>query len=249
MRISFSQVVKSAFAAILFSMAQTAYANDSGLAARWLITEGFGQLVWDTSGNWIIGARGSSLFSDANDPAWVRTVSGDSVRIALRFGGDDFVTFPRTPVLEPQQITVETRVKSPSSPGPFRYIAAKGAQDCTVASYGLYTGFNGGLVFYIFDGTNVIASADAGPAVWDGNYHHVAGTYDGNAVRLYVDGVEVGVGNASSAPIAYGLSTSNRFYLGAFRGTCDLPFIGDIERAWIWSRALTPGEIATRSAR
>ena len=35
----------------------------------------------------------------------------------------------------------------------------------------------------------------AGPAsVWDGKWHHVAGTFDGSTVRLYVDGVQVGTG-------------------------------------------------------
>src|SRR5205823_14394762 len=36
-----------------------------------------------------------------------------------------------------------------------------------------------------------VSSPDAGTGIWDGKWHHVAGTYDGAALRLYVDGHEV----------------------------------------------------------
>jgi hypothetical protein len=31
-----------------------------------------------------------------------------------------------------------------------------------------------------------------GTVVWDGSWHHVAGTYEGSMVRLFVDGMEIG---------------------------------------------------------
>ena len=46
--------------------------------------------------------------------------------------------------------------------------------------------------------------------VWDGTWHHVAGTYDGAAVRFYVDGAQVGTGTPASGPIVYGLAASTR---------------------------------------
>jgi Concanavalin A-like lectin/glucanases superfamily len=38
--------------------------------------------------------------------------------------------------------------------------------------------------------------------VWDGKWHHAAGTYDGSTVRLFIDGVEVGRGTPANTPIA-----------------------------------------------
>ena len=59
---------------------------------------------------------------------------------------------------------------------------------CAAASYGLYTGPNGGLEFYVSSsrGTVYVRSPDAGAGVWDGGWHMVVGTYDGNTVRLFV---------------------------------------------------------------
>ena len=65
-----------------------------------------------------------------------------------------------------------------------------GAQDCTASSYALYTGADGGIAFYIFDGSLYRISAAAAPAdVWDGGWHHVAGVAsDNKTLRLFVDG-------------------------------------------------------------
>ena len=95
------------------------------------------------------------------------------------------------PSLEPDGVTVLARVRS-TGPGAFRYVMSKGAFQCENASYGLYTGESGGLVFYVSDGTPLHLSADAGAGIWDGNWHTVRGAFDGQELRLYVDGAQVG---------------------------------------------------------
>ena len=67
-----------------------------------------------------------------------------------------------------------------------------------------------------------------GPYVWDGNWHFVAGTYDGAYVRFYVDGVEVTPATATSLTINYALPTNSNLYIGAYvaAGWCTLPFNG-----------------------
>ncbi len=93
--------------------------------------------------------------------------------------------------LEPQQLTVGAWVKAPTSPGLFRYILAKGSQDCVTASYGLFTAVSGGLQFYVYDGTRALYSGLQDPEIWDGKWHHVAGTFNGTQVKLFVDGKRV----------------------------------------------------------
>ena len=57
------------------------------------------------------------------------------------------------------------------------------------SSYALYTGSNGGLRFYVSDGgAGASLSPAAGPELWDGQWHAVAGTFDGQTVRFYLDG-------------------------------------------------------------
>jgi len=216
----------------------TSVTLQSALAANWLLDEGQGQLGGDVSNHGLTGQLGAP----PNDPQWI---SGKLGTAALRFDGDDFVEVARSALLEPRTITAEAWVRS-SDPGFLAYILSKGAKECVAASYGLYTGSSGGLFFYVFDGASFVLSPDGGTAVWDGNWHHVAGTFDGHTVRLYVDGTEVGSDTPTTLAIRYGLPAHNRFYIGAYRGTCDLMFVGDISEVKVWTRALTPSEVAQR---
>jgi len=201
----------------------------SGLGGLWLLDEGSGQTVRDRSGNGNNGVLGSTASADANDPSWIAGAFRKSA--ALRFGGDDFVTVADSPSLESQRITVGAVVRATRSPGSFRYVASKGAVQCSTASYGLYTGPDGGLIFYVSNGSSFTLSPDAGAGVWDGGWHLVYGTYDGASVRLYVDGAEVGTGSPSTVVTQFGLPDNDRFYIGDYRGTCgiQLGFIGDID--------------------
>jgi len=174
---------------------------------------------------------------------------------AFSFSGSQFVQVPRSLSLEPAQITVDAWVNAAVSPGLARYIVTKGAVDELESSYALYTGASGGLQFYIFDGTAVRLSPDAGTGVWDGKWHHVAGTFDGTAVRLFLDGSEVGTGTPIVTTIAYGLSAgtdvTNDLFIGDFNPNCtssicpdDLHFIGEVDEVEIFERALSQEKIA-----
>ncbi len=155
------------------------------------------------------------------------------------------------PALESQTVTLLAWVKA-TNPGPSRYIASKGSGGCAPASYGMYTGpFGSGLYFYAYDGTNGWHSPDAGSAPWDGNWHMVAGTFDGSRVRLYVDGVQVGDGTAASGPIKYDLA-KRAFTVGGYEdaASCSVPtnFPGAIDEPRVYNRALSATEIARLAA-
>jgi hypothetical protein len=166
---------------------------------------------------------------------------------ALSFDGNAAaVDVPAENGLEGSQVTVSAWVNSATSPGNFKYIVAKGAQACLAASYGLYTGANGGLEFYVASngGLNWTISPDAGAtAVWDGNWHSVIGTFDGSTVRLYVDGKEVGSGTADTAAVSYNLSNGNDLEIGNYGGCSGLGFSGKIDEVKVFNRALGPQEI------
>jgi len=211
----------------------------------------------DLAGFWHLDESAGTTASDDSANANHGTIDGAS-RIAGRFtraltfdGVDDQVVVARDPSMEPQRITVEAWVRAPTSPGSFRYVLANSANQCQTSSYGLYTGLEGGLGFVVSNGdenSDTISPFAPPTAVWDGQWHHVAGTYDGSSVRMYVDGVEVGTGTPTTLPIAYGLQTSTDTRFGTFGGTCSLPYTGDLDEPRVWRRALSPVEIAASEA-
>lgn len=176
------------------------------------------------------------------------TYTAGKVGQGFSFDGNSSVEVANSPTLETSAITTAAWVRSFNSPGAYRYILAKGLQNCDASSYGLYTGQNGGLSFYVYDGNTYVLSPELNPEFWDGNWHHVAGTYDGENIRLYVDGAEVGTGTPATIAINYGLSIDQKFYIGAqseLQNACgsSTNFVGDIDEVKVWSRALSGSEI------
>lgn len=79
-------------------------------------------------------------------------------------------------------------------------------------------------------------------ADWYGQWHHVAATWDGSTVKLYVDGSEVATALLSGNYSDPGKDTLiGGIYYGALP-YC--PFEGLIDEVGIWNRALTADEIA-----
>jgi hypothetical protein len=104
-----------------------------------------------------------------------------------------------------------------------------------------------GLEFSVLVGGQVIASPPVGSNALDGQWHLVAGTYDGSKVRLYVDGTEVGSGTATpGGPIGYG-SSPGGFGVDGFTGDGNCvtrDFAGGIDELRVYDEALTGPELA-----
>ena len=166
-------------------------------------------------------------------------------------GGTGQVRAGANAVLGPARLSVLAWVRRAGSPGTYRYVVARGARGCSNSSYALYTGTDGGLWFYVTgpDGT-VSQSPPAGAAVWDGNWHAIAGTYDGATVRLYVDGRQVGTGTPAVPQIGYGLD-SDDFVIGGYPRdvVCGgLRYGGTIDEVQVYAEALDTATIASLQA-
>ncbi len=161
---------------------------------------------------------------------------------SFQFDGGSYIQVPTSPQLEPALITVSAWVKA-SSVGAFKYILSKqfGSSD---GSYALYTGSSGGLYFYVSNGPGTtVLSPNAGSALWNGGFHHIAGTFDGGTVRLFVDGTEIGNGTPN-ARLSYS-TPPNDLFIGTFAGSTSgtLNWPGIIDEVQIFDRALTATEI------
>jgi hypothetical protein len=200
----------------------------------WSFNEGTGSVAHETS----LRPDNGAIQGDAS---WIKGRFWN----ALSFGGAGAVDIPDRANLDPADVTVSAWVNNDTSPGKFKYILVKGASGCTAGAYALYTGAKGGLEFYVSNngGLTYTISPDAGTDIWDGQWHSVVGTFDGSAVRLYVDGKQVGTGTDNSTPIDYGLSTSSDLMIGKYAGCGGLNFSGAVDEVHIFNRALGAPEI------
>jgi Concanavalin A-like lectin/glucanases superfamily len=202
----------------------------------WPLNEGRGTIAHDFSGH-----RDDGTLEGLAQ--WTR----GRFQGAVSFNGNAAaVHVPDSTLLEPAAVSVSVWFNASASPGSYKYLIAKGGNACNAGSYGLYTAANGGLEFYVSteQGQTFTASPDAGPGVWNGQWHNVVGTYDANTVRLYIDGRQVGSGTPDSAPIGYGLPTSNDFLIGDYPGCANGDFSGNIDEVKVFNRALGAQEIS-----
>lgn len=200
------------------------------------MNEGSGQVVHDYSGHANNGFLGTTPDADAADPQWIPGVFAGS---ALRFDGGDVVTIPDSSSLEPQSLTVSVWVRGAPDNRFAKYIVSKGGVNCDRGSYALYTGAGGGVAFHVADATTYYRTAEAPASIWDGNWHNVAGTYDGRNVRLYVDGQLIGSPTPVPAGTKIDYSLGNGGAIGNYAGACqNLNLVGDVDGVQIWSQAL-----------
>lgn len=224
----------------------------TGMVGNWHIDEEKGQTVSDLSGNRLHGTLGPTSAVEAEDPVWT-TRRFDTA--ALEFDGvEDYVRVRHSNALQPARISVEAWVRGTTvfTDHP-RAIVAKSADGCHKGAYSIYTGNDGGISFYVASADSYAESPAADPAiVWDGAWHHVVGTYDRKAVRFYLDGAEVGTGTPASFPIGYNTFTARDMYIGDYDGGLQCGnqgnFAGSIDDVRVWNRALTPAEVAARTA-
>jgi hypothetical protein len=210
---------------------------DMAPTGMWPFNEGKGTVAYDYSGHHNDGTlEGLAEWAPGR---FQKGLNFNGNAAAVRVGDSSS--------LDPSSVSVSAWVNSSTSPGNYKYILAKGANGCFAASYGLYTGANGGLEFYVSTnrGTSFTISPDAGQTVWNGKWHNVVGTYDGSSVRLYVDGDQVGSGTPDTAPIGYGLPGSNDLTIGDYPScpSQNLDFSGSIDEVKLFNRALASSEI------
>jgi hypothetical protein len=150
-------------------------------------------------------------------------------------------------LLEPAHLSVVAWVKADSSPGVNRTILAKGGDPgCSASSWGLGTA-SGGIEFFTRgagESERYSSPFAFAPEVWDGQWHAVAGTYDGTTLRLYVDGAEVGSGSAGPAAIDYDRPDPT-FAIGQYPTCTGFGFTERLDEVQVYNRALTAAEIAT----
>jgi 1,4-alpha-glucan branching enzyme len=198
----------------------------TNLLAYWTFDEGTGSMAFDSSGNTNTGAV---LLGGGN---W----TSGMINGALSFDGESTqVTVSNAASLNPvQTITIVAWVNAQywfNTP----HILEKGNTD---NQYGLFVNGSGQLEFLLAGVANGTLSVTPPSA---GDWHHVAGTYDGSLVSLYIDGQLVAQQSASGPlaittdPLAIGDKPSGNVFTS---------FAGVIDDVRIYGSALSAIQIA-----
>ncbi len=234
--------------------------------AALVIAPGFAAGAEPLRGQWHLEDPGCTvapcLYPDSSGNGLTATSTLGPLTVPGRFGNAQrlpekgyYLNAGDQPLLKPDKVTVVAWVRSNEIPGTVEAVVNQGAQaGCSFSSYSLYTGGSAqasGLRFYIYNGTSLFVTPPASNTMWDGNWHMVAGAFDGAAVRLYVDGQEVGSAPASGS-IGYGLSANNDFIIGnyadPFACSESTNFAGWVDEVRVYGRALSPSEIGRMAA-
>jgi len=159
-------------------------------------------------------------------------------------GSSVFLEAPHKPALDPEQLTVEAWIKLGELPGgrdPRRWIVNKNRNEWIEGNYALLiSGSQAGAYLNIGGGRqNHIAAMSPEGALKPDTWHHMAMTYDGKDLKVYVDGKQAAATAVNkprkpgSSPVAIGRRQDGYNY---FRGL--------IDEVRIYSRALPAAEIA-----
>lgn len=206
----------------------TAVSLSTGTAVRCLRPPAGLKGWWPGDGNArdIIGGNDGTLGGDATFAA-AKVLQGFSFDGA----GDDFFA-AGTAVNDLQQLTIDAWVKHNSLPPSRieRYVTLGGEKAVL-----RYDGFGGSAELHFYMRINgELQHIRADNVLQVGVFHHVAGSYDGAVMRLYLDGVEVG-----SLPITGTVDPGLNVEFSSSTETLD----GLLDEVQIFGRALTGSEI------
>ncbi len=176
-----------------------------------------------------------SVFDGGLCVGMVNSFTGSNTQ-SVRFNGSNaYLQVPNTASLNPAAITVESWVKTTDG-GASRSILSK-TNGCASSGYLMWLNQNGVGAgkpgFWVGDGPWL----DANVTVHDGQWHHIAGTFDGTTARIYVDGVL-----SNSRVSTENLSSSNALQIGGST-YCGNLLNGNIDEVKIWNYVLTPQQV------
>lgn len=169
----------------------------------------------------------------------------------LRLNGSSFTDIPSNSSLQLQTFTLSawfnSSLNTTENDAPNRFIISKGGIGRDTAgnnlNYGMWMA-PAGKVYAGFETDNGTDYTVESPCMYNDNkWHHAAATYDGNILRLYIDGLRVkGINNLltnSSVPENTG---NHSLRVGGHAFSKNF-FVGNIDEVRVWNRALTDVDI------
>jgi hypothetical protein len=203
--------------------------SPGGLVGWWKLDDGSGQTVADSSGNNLHGTI-------VGNPVWIVTPAV----YALQLDGDgDYVDLRNDSNLNiTNQITVAAWIKVDTFDCEWQAIITKGDGSWRLQRNGTEDSIEFACTG-AFVPNALVGSLFGTISVNDGRWHHVAGTYDGSRICLYVDG-KLDVSSEATGSIEV---NDYNVLIGANAEKPNRNFKGSIDDVRIYSYALSAEEV------
>jgi len=215
--------------------------NEPGLVGYWPLNEGQGTIGTDRSNQGHDGTiNGATWTEEALDIEPATTEEETLQAIASFNGSNQYIEVPYKQKLNPAQFTVSCWAKVEGGQGQWRSPVtcrtAKGSS--ALGGYLLYAGNNNKWQFWTGNGGWVaLQGADVELNTWT----HVAATYDGSTMKLYINGEPSG--NPVPSKILINSQYPLRIGAGITEGNPGFFFNGKIAEVRLWDKARSQEEI------
>jgi len=221
-------VVPLGLACVLLSVPRPVLAQASDLVAAYSFDQGSGGTVADVSGNGNTGTIQSATWTPSGKFGSALAFNGSSARVQI----------PDANVLDlTTGVTLEAWVYPTANQADWRTVVQKQA-DSYLLSAGNSTGNLRPACGATFSSGGVTAASTS--AIPTNTWTHLAMSYDGAAVRLYVNGTQV----ASTARTGSIVPTASPLWIGGNSPYGEY-FNGRIDEVRVWRVARTAAQIAT----
>jgi hypothetical protein len=214
------------------------------LAGCWLLNEGAGQMVRDTSGQHHDGSLSGNL-------AWMPDAFGPAVECD---GYDDWISMGNCLNLGTDDVTLLALVRYSAADQPEQWegdhiaaIAGKGYLGPS-SGYGLSIGAGNKICWQVRNQGTVFSIA-SNSALNDGQWHAAVAVCDRDSstgLRLYIDGVPQSATANPTSIAGIDIADSAAFAIGSRQDTSlawAWDFLGRVAAVYVWKRVLTETEI------
>jgi len=204
--------------------------NNTGLVGSWHFSEGTGTTTADLSGN-----NNTGTWAGAGTH-W--TTSGKFGNGGQFNGTNDYIDAGSGANLSiTGALTVELWMKSNTAK--LAFLAGKYDNTFAGSSYGIQGQADGKIDFYTCNGVNATDSLISITNVYDNQWHHIVGVWNGTTKYIYIDGKL----ENSLAWNTVGAALATKLYFGSSQYTTYGYYNGAIDEPRVYNRALSADEI------
>ncbi|MCB9850907.1 MAG: hypothetical protein H6817_09415 [Phycisphaerales bacterium] len=211
----------------------------SSLIYAWSFDEGSGQTAASTGTQAANGRLGDSSGSDYSDPDWTQGLLGT----ALKFDGRNDVLDLGPVNFSGSAMTIALWMRADDFDNNYARLISKASGTNVSDTYWSLIADGDARVHFVLRTSGWSKEVETSRNIVNrGEWHHVAATYDGDKMKVYVDGNMVASTNKS------GMINSSNSVNAAIgnqpTGAGDRPFDGKIDEVYLINRALSDVEIS-----